>query len=345
MKILITGITGQDGAWLAKSLIEEGHDVYGGVRRGSTPKLGRLEYLGIQDKVKLIPLEMTEFSNIYEAIATIKPDQIYNLAAQSFVKESFVNPLMTSNVNYNGVMYMLESIRMQGLNCAFYQASTSEMFGDIVETPQTEKTQLSPLSPYGVAKAAAHYFTINYRKAYGIHATTGTLFNHESELRGQEFVTRKITKQLAEISEGRTEPVVLGNMDAVRDWGYAPEYVEAMKLILNADTPDDYVVATNTIHTVRDFFASAARELGFLPEFSGNGIDEFCVDRKTGKVICKVSKEFYRPSDVIFLRGDSSKLVNDLNWKPNVLAEELASRMAKFDQQVARGNVILNGVF
>jgi GDPmannose 4,6-dehydratase len=345
MNILITGITGQDGAWLARSLVDEGHTVYGAIRRGSTPKTGRLEYLGILDKVNLVPLEITEFSNVYETIAKIKPAQIYNLAAQSFVKESFINPVMTSNVNYNGVLNILESIRMQGLACAVYQASTSEMYGDVTQTPQTETTSFSPLSPYGVSKAAAHYLMVNYRKAYGMHCTNGTLFNHESELRGKEFVTRKITSQLAEIKMGRTVPVMLGNMDAVRDWGYAPEYVEAMKLIMNARQPDDFVVATNTTTTVRDFFTSAAMQLGFNPEFSGSGESEICIDKNTSKLICTVSKDFYRPSDVNFLQGDHTKIKTVLGWEPTTTAQELAAIMAKFDLDMCKGNITSGASF
>jgi GDPmannose 4,6-dehydratase len=268
-KILITGITGQDGSFLAKKLIEKGYEVYGAVRRNSTPMYGRLSHLGILEKIKknLIPIEVTEFSNVFRSLRDLRPDMIYNLAAQSFVQDSFIHPHLTSSVNYLGVLNFLESINLLGLETSFYQASTSEMFGDVMSDPQDENTPFNPMSPYAVSKCAAHQLVANYRKSYGIRASSGILFNHESELRGREFVTRKITYQMSEIANGRKDPIELGNLSSVRDWGYAPEYVDAMMLISNSNNPSDYVVATNSIFSVRDFFKTSAEVAGFKPIF------------------------------------------------------------------------------
>lgn len=339
MKILVTGITGQDGAWLAKKLLDDGHEIYGAVRRGSTPKTGRLDYLGITSKINLIPLEITEFSNVFRTINTIKPKQIFNLAAQSFVQDSFAHPLLTAQINYLGVQNLLESINLTGLDCAFYQASTSEMYGDVLSDPQSEITPFNPLSPYAVSKCAAHHAVVNYRAAYGLHGSTGILFNHESELRGREFVTRKITFSLAEFLAGRKDPIKLGNLSSVRDWGYAPDYVDAMLLMINAKESDDYVVATNKAITVREFFKKAASHIGFDPIFEGEGIEEVCKDAKSGKTLCEVNEKFYRPSDVVYLKGDYSKIESKLGWKPKTSIDELAKIMISFDADVLKGKI------
>jgi GDPmannose 4,6-dehydratase len=339
MKILITGITGQDGAWLASKLLSEGHEVYGAVRRGSTPKTGRLDFLKITAQVKLIPLEITEFSNVFRTLSTLKPDQIYNLAAQSFVQDSFAHPILTAQINYLGVQNFLEAIRLTGLDCAFYQASTSEMFGDVLSDPQSETTPFNPMSPYAVSKCAAHHAVVNYRAAYGLRGSTGILFNHESELRGREFVTRKISHQLAEMSVGRQNPIQLGNLSSVRDWGYAKDYVDAMCLMINAKDSDDYVVATNQTISVRQFFEKCARVAGFDPVFDGEGLAEICTDRKSGRILCQVNEAFYRPSDVIYLRGDFSKIRTNLGWKPTTSVDELAEVMTSFDLDVVNGKI------
>lgn len=338
-KILITGITGQDGSYLAQKLIQRGYEIYGAVRRGSTPKNGRLKQLGILDKVNLIPIEATEFSNVFKTLKDLKPDVIYNLAAQSFVKDSFIHPHLTSEVNYFGVLNLLEAINVLGLELTFYQASTSEMFGDVLTDPQDENTPFNPLSPYAVSKSAAHQLVANYRKSYGIKASSGILFNHESELRGREFVTRKITTQMAELAYGRKKPIELGNLSSQRDWGYAPEYVEAMILITDAKQSNDYVVATDSIFSVRDFIKTSAKVAGFHPIFEGNGIHEKCIDTKSGRVLCLVNENYFRPSDVTYLRGSFSKINEDLGWSPVIKAEKLAEKMTTFDLDLCSGKI------
>jgi GDPmannose 4,6-dehydratase len=245
--------------------------------------------------------------------------------------------LLTAQINYLGVQNLLEAIHLTGLDCSFYQASTSEMYGDVLSDPQSESTPFNPMSPYAVSKCAAHHLVINYRAAYGIKGSTGILFNHESELRGREFVTRKISHQLAEIATGRELPIQLGNLSSVRDWGYAPEYVDAMKLIMDAKNADDYVVATNSTITVREFFTKCALAADFDPVFDGEGIDEVCRDSKSGKVLCAVNEKFYRPSDVVYLRGDYSKIENNLGWKPSTDINALAKKMMEFDLGIAKG--------
>ena len=330
-KTLITGITGQDGSYLANILIERGHEVYGAMRRGSTAKTDRLQELGILDKIELVTLEITEYANVQTVLSEIRPDYIYNLAAQSFVADSFHFPHYTSDVNYMGVVNLLEAVRLLKLDCRIYQASTSEMYGDVLEKPQSETTPFNPMSPYAVSKLAAHSLVKNYREAYSMFATSGILFNHESELRGLEFVTRKITSWLAKIKLFDYEPLPLGNLSSVRDWGYAPEYTEMMVRMLDHDRPDDFVISTNTEYTVREFLTMAAGELGFDPVFEGEDQDEKCYDRKSGKLIAYVNPKYYRASDVVYLRGDNSKALNELGWKPKVLTPEIARRMAAHD--------------
>lgn len=338
-KILITGVTGQDGSFLAKKLIQQGHKVYGAVRRGSTPKYGRLLHLNIIDEVTLIPIEVTEFSNVFRTLRDLKPDMIYNLAAQSFVQDSFIHPHITSSVNYLGVLNFLESINLLGLETSFYQASTSEMFGEVLSDPQDELTPFNPMSPYAVSKCAAHQLVANYRKSYRINASSGILFNHESELRGREFVTRKITHGIAEIAHGRKKPIELGNLSSVRDWGYAPEYVDAMILIGNSKKPSDYVVATDSIFSVRDFIKASSEIAGFKPVFEGEGLKEKCVDTISSRIICEVNEKYFRPSDVVYLRGSYKKINEDLGWLPKIKAEKLAEKMTIFDLNVMSGKI------
>lgn len=329
-KVFITGITGQDGAYLAKQMVDAGNDVYGAVRRGSTPKTGRLMHLGILDRVTLVQLEITEFSNVHRVLSELRPDLIFNLAAQSFVQDSFAHPILTSQINFLGVQNILEAINLIGFDCRLYQASTSEMYGDVLSDPQNEDTPFNPMSPYAVAKCAAHHIVVNYRKAYGLAASNGILFNHESEMRGREFVTRKISHQIAELTVGREEPIQLGNLSSIRDWGYAPDYVSGMNMIINGP-PDDYVIATNTVNSVRYFFEVCARTAGYDPVFEGEGLNEKCIDKTTNKILCEVNPKYFRPSDVVYLRGDYSKMTEKLGWKPETTFYGLAEKMTKFD--------------
>ena len=335
-KVFITGVTGQDGAFLANQLLTKGYEVVGAVRRGSTPKIGRLDKLGITNQIRLVSMELTEFSNVISVLRAEKPDYIYNLGAQSFVADSFEHPHLTSDINYHGYLNILEAIKIQGLDCSIYQASTSEMFGDVLSDPQNEETPFNPLSPYAVAKAAAHYLSRNYRVAFGIKASNGILFNHESELRGREFVTRKITSQLAMLLEQGGPAVRLGNLDSVRDWGYAPDYVAGMILINEAEVASDYVIATNTISTVRDFFKSSAIAAGFSPVFEGEGVNERCICKNSSKVLCEVDKKYFRPSDVNYLRGDYSKIEKELGWSPTTSLEVMTEKMMASDIDLAR---------
>ncbi len=339
--ILITGITGQDGAYLARDLLAKGFNVYGSIRRASTPSTARLNFLEIESDVKLIPLELTELANVIHVLNKIKPKYIYNLAAQSFVADSFIHPHITSQINYVGVLNLLEAIKITGIECNIYQASTSEMYGDVLSNPQNEETRFNPMSPYAVSKCAAHHLMVNYREAYGMKASSGILFNHESELRGREFVTRKITYELAKIKASGKGCVSLGNMDSVRDWGYAPDYVKAMQLICESEKSDTYVVATNEITTVREFFKFAAEAMGFKPVFEGSGVDEKCVDENSGAIICNVNKEFFRPSDVNYLRGDYTKINNELGWKPTTAVQQMVEKMVKNDYQLVKSGIEL----
>ena len=335
-KALITGITGQDGAFLAKKLLDRGYQVIGTVRRGSTPKAGRLDRLGITDKVKLISMELTEFGNVFSVLRSEKPDYIYNLGAQSFVADSFDHPHLTSEINYQGYLNILETIKILGLNSSIYQASTSEMYGDVLADPQDENTPFNPVSPYAVAKAAAHFLGRNYRTAFGIKASNGILFNHESELRGREFVTRKITLQIARLKAQCGTTLRLGNLSSVRDWGYAPDYVDGMILINEAEKPSDYVIATNTVSTVRDFLQAAAAVAGFSPVFEGEGASERCICKKSSQVLAVVDAQYFRPSDVTYLRGDYSKIERELGWRPATSLEKMIEVMVASDLEIAR---------
>jgi len=330
-KAFITGITGQDGAYLARLLLEKGYEVHGGVRRISQSETTRLDILGVTGKVHLHEFDLTEQNNIYRVIRDIEMDEFYNLAAQSFVGASWELPVYTAEVDGMAVVRILDTLRTLRPQTRFYQASTSEMFGLVQEVPQSETTRLYPRSPYGVAKVYGHYITMNYRESFGMHASSGILFNHESPLRGKEFVTRKITLGLAALAHGGDKPVELGNMDAKRDWGFAGDYVDGMWRMLQQDVADDYVLATGETTTIRDFFTAAGAALGMDVQWSGTGEAETATDTKTGKALMKVNPKFYRPAEVELLIGDPSKARDKLGWVPQVTVQQLAQMMAKSD--------------
>ena len=329
----ITGIAGQDGAYLAKLLLEKGYEVQGGVRRSSSNPIGRLEELGISGDVKLHDFDLAEMTNVQRVLDKVAPDEIYNLAAQSFVSTSFEQPIYTANVDALGVMRMLEALRASGSQARFYQASTSEMFGKVRAVPQTEDTPFHPRSPYGVSKLFGHWATINYREAYGMFACSGILFNHESPLRGSEFVTRKITRTLARIKHGQADVLELGNLDAQRDWGFAGDYVEGMWRMLQADTPDDFVLATGETRSVRSFVSGAADSIGMRVVWSGEGLEEVAHDARTGALVVRVSPEFFRPAEVDLLIGSASKAEEKLGWKRAVSYDQLVVMMAEADER------------
>lgn len=330
-KAFITGITGQDGAYLAKLLLEKGYEVHGGVRRISQQATTRLDKLGVTQDVHLHGFDLSEINNINRLVRDNPVDEFYNLAAQSFVGSSWEQPLYAADVNAMGVVRILDGLRTYNPNTRFYQASTSEMFGLVQEVPQSETTRLYPRSPYGVAKVYGHYITMNYRESFNMHASSGILFNHESPIRGKEFVTRKITLALAQIAHGSDKTLVLGNLDARRDWGFAEDYVEGMWRMLQQDEADDYVLATGVTTPIREFVRFAAESLGFDLDFQGEGVDEIATDKKTGKKVVEISKEFFRPAEVDLLIGDPSKALKNLGWKPKVDVKQLAEMMAKSD--------------
>ena len=332
-KAIITGITGQDGAYLAELLLEKGYEVYGTYRRTSSVNFWRIEELGIEkhSNLHLIEYDLTDQANSIRMVVEIKPDEIYNLAAQSFVGVSFEQPLATAHITGLGCVHLLEAIRIVNPKIKFYQASTSEMFGEVQEIPQTEKTSFYPRSPYGAAKLYAHWMVVNYRESYNIFASSGILFNHESPLRGREFVTRKITDSVAKIKLGKLECMELGNMDAKRDWGYAKDYVEGMYLMLQASKPDTYLLATNRTETVRDFVTMAFKGAGIEVEFKGSAEDEVAIDKATGKIVVKVNPKFYRPAEVDLLIGNPQKAKDELGWNPKCTLEELCAMMVKED--------------
>ncbi len=329
-KALITGITGQDGAYLTKLLIEKGYEVHGAYRRSASVNLWRLHELGLAERVHMQAFDLLEYSNIQRTLEKVQPDEVYNLAAQSFVALSFEQPLYTGDVDALGVTRMLEAIRTVNPKIRFYQASTSEMFGKVQAIPQTESTPFYPRSPYGVAKLYAHWITVNYRESYGLHASSGILFNHESPFRGIEFVTRKITSTLAKIKCGQASVLELGNLDAKRDWGFAKDYVEGMWRMVQAQTPDDYVLATGETHSVRDFVNWAAGAMGLEVNWQGKGENEQGLDA-TGKVMVRINPEFYRPAEVELLVGSPEKAKQKLGWEPTVHISELVSMMAETD--------------
>ncbi|MBP0484481.1 GDP-mannose 4,6-dehydratase [Sagittula salina] len=330
-KAFITGITGQDGAYLAKLLLEKGYEVHGGVRRISHPETTRLDLLGITRDIHLHEFDLGEPNSIFRTIRALMPDEFYNLAAQSFVGASWELPIYTADVDGMAVVRILDALRTVSPETRFYQASTSEMFGLVQEVPQRETTRLYPRSPYGVAKVYGHYITMNYRESFDMHASSGILFNHESPLRGKEFVTRKITLGLADIARGGNAAVELGNMDAKRDWGFAGDYVEGMWRMLQQEEPDDYVLATGVTTTIRDFFTYAAEALGMSLDWQGEAEAETATDRKTGRVVMKVNPKFYRPAEVDLLIGDATKARNALGWTPQVDVQQLAQMMARAD--------------
>ncbi len=332
-KAIVTGITGQDGAYLAELLLEKGYAVYGTFRRTASVNFWRIEELGIQNhpNLHLVEYDLTDASNSIRMVSDIQPDEIYNLAAQSFVGVSFEQPLATAHITGLGAVHLLEAIRIVNPNIKFYQASTSEMFGEVQAIPQVESTPFYPRSPYGVAKLYAHWMTINYRESYGIFGSSGILFNHESPLRGREFVTRKITDSVAKIKLGKLECLELGNMDAKRDWGFAKEYVEGMYLMLQADKPDTYVLATNRTETVRDFVRLAFKAVDIELEFKGEAEKEVAVDKATGKTVVRVNPKFYRPAEVDLLIGNPEKAKRELGWEPKTSLEELCAMMVKED--------------
>lgn len=328
---LLTGISGQDGAYLAALLLEKGYTVVGAARRSASGELWRMQELGIEGRVSVVDLELAEYSNVEDVIRRVKPDEVYNLAAQSFVGASFDIPIFTSDVNALGVLRLLEAVRRYAPEARFYQASTSEMFGRVREMPQTESTPFHPRSPYGVAKVFAHWATVNYREAWGLFASSGILFNHESPIRGAEFVTRKITLAAARRAVTGEGTLELGNLDAKRDWGFAGDYVEAMWAMLQASEPDDFVVATGTSHSVREFVEHAYNRAGFELEWKGEGESERGVDRRTGATLVAISPRMFRPAEVDMLIGDASKARRVLGFQASMTFEQLVEKMVERD--------------
>jgi len=330
---VVTGVTGQDGAYLAALLLEKGYTVYGTYRRTSSVNFWRLEELGLasHDRLQLVEYDLTDLGASIGLINRAQPAEIYNLAAQSFVGVSFEQPTTTAQITGLGALNLLEAVRLVSPKIRFYQASTSEMFGKVQAVPQKEDTPFYPRSPYGVAKLFAHWMTVNYRESYGIFASSGILFNHESPLRGREFVTRKITDAVARIKLGQQDALELGNIDAKRDWGYAKEYVEGMWRMLQADEPDTFVLATNRTETVRDFVRMAFKGAGMQVEFRGRDENESAIDVATGRTVMKINPQFYRPAEVELLIGDASKAESLLGWRPQTTLETLCEMMVAAD--------------
>ncbi|MBU8975650.1 MULTISPECIES: GDP-mannose 4,6-dehydratase [unclassified Lysobacter] len=333
MKAIITGITGQDGAYLAQLLLEKGYTVYGTYRRTSSVNFWRIDELGVSGhpNLHLVEYDLTDLGSSIALVQRVQPDEIYNLAAQSFVGVSFDQPGTTAQITGVGALHLLEAIRLVNPKIRFYQASTSEMFGKVQAVPQREDTPFYPRSPYGVAKLYAHWITVNYRESYDIFGTSGILFNHESPLRGREFVTRKITDSVAKIKLGMLDCLELGNLDAKRDWGFAKEYVEGMWRMLQVDEPDTFVLATNRTETVRDFVRMAFKGAGIDVEFRGRDQDETALDTATGKVVMRINPKFHRPAEVDLLIGDPSKAKEKLGWEPRTSLEELCEMMVRAD--------------
>lgn len=338
---LITGITGQDGSYLAELLLDKGYDVHGIIRRSSVPNTERIDH--IANKVNLHYGDMTDSTNLNNLVRSLQPDEIYNLAAQSHVKISWDCPEFTAESDAIGVLRLLEAIHTNGLDkkTKFYQASTSELFGLIQDPIQSEKTPFYPRSPYGVAKLYGYWITVNYRESCNMFACNGILFNHESPRRGDNFVTRKITLAAARIKEGLQDCLYLGNMDSKRDWGHAKDYVEGMWRILQAEKPSDYVLATGVTTSIRDFVKVAFKEAGFDLEWSGKGVDEKAVDKKTGKTVVAVDPQFFRPAEVDLLLGDSTKARTQLGWKPTYTWKTLAQEMVAEDLKLAKTEKML----
>lgn len=333
-RALITGITGQDGSYLAELLLEKGYKVYGLMRRKSVVDYGNADH--IKDKIEFIYADMTDLISLINAMQTSQADEVYNLAAQSFVATSWEQPLATAQIDALGVTNLLEAIRTVKPSARFYQASTSEMFGLVQEVPQKETTPFYPRSPYGVAKLYGHWITKNYRESYNLFACSGILFNHESERRGKEFVTRKITDGVARIKLGLQDHIELGNMDSKRDWGHSKDYVRAMWLMLQQDKPDDYVIATNETRTVREFVEKAFACAEIEVKWEGTGVDEIGIDQATGKTIVKVNPKFFRPAEVDLLIGNPQKAESVLGWKREISFEELVERMVRNDLELTQ---------
>ena len=340
-KAIITGITGQDGAYLAQLLLDKGYKVFGAYRRTSSQNFWRMDYLGIRNHPNLMLVEhdLIDAASTIRIVSEIKPDEIYNLAAQSFVHVSFDQPLATSMITGIGVTHMLEAIRIVNKNIKFYQASTSELYGKVQEVPQKETTPFYPRSPYGVSKLYAHWMVTNYRESYDMFACSGILFNHESPLRGIEFVTRKISDAVARISEGIQDVIELGNLDASRDWGYAPEFVEGMYKMLQHNNPDTFVLATNKAYTVRQFVQYAFNVVGIDIKWEGSGVSERGINKKTGKTIVKINKDFFRLSEVDALIGDYSKAEKELAWVPQVELKKICQIMVESDLKALKTNL------
>jgi GDPmannose 4,6-dehydratase len=345
-RALITGITGQDGSYLTELLLEKGYEVHGIIRRHSTINTGRIDHLYENPEIggKKLFLhygDLTDSSNLNRLIEKIKPNEIYNLAAQSHVAVSFEVPEYTAEATGVGTIRLLDAIRETGINCRFYQASTSELFGGLPHTaPQSEKTPFYPKSPYGVAKLYSYWITVNYRESYNLYACNGVLFNHESPRRGETFVTRKITRAIASIMAGKQEKLSLGNLDSKRDWGFAGDYVRAMWLMLQQEKPQDYVIATNETHTVREFVELSFKEVGIDIEWTGSGVEEKGIDKATGKVLVDVNPRYFRPAEVELLWGDARKAESELGWKRNVSFRELVRMMVDGDMQEIAGKSI-----
>ncbi|MHB1828449.1 MAG: GDP-mannose 4,6-dehydratase [Steroidobacteraceae bacterium] len=342
-RALITGITGQDGAYLAELLLSKGYEVHGIKRRASSFNTDRIDHLYQDPHQRNVQMhlhygDLTDATNLIRIVQQVQPDEIYNLAAQSHVAVSFETPEYTANSDALGTLRLLEAIRILGLGqkTRFYQASTSEMFGKVQETPQKETTPFYPRSPYGAAKLYGHWITINYREAYGLFACSGILFNHESPIRGETFVTRKITRGLARIHYGLDECLYLGNLHSLRDWGHAKDYVRAQWLMLQQQVPDDYVIATGEQHSVREFVTRAAAQLEMALEWRGSGVDEHGIDTKSGKTVVKVDPRYFRPTEVDTLLGDSSKAREKLGWKPEATFSSLVKDMVAADLELAR---------
>lgn len=340
---LVTGVTGQDGAYLARLLLDKGYSkVLGACRRSASLNTWRMQELGIVDEVEIVSLELLELSNIVRVFEKHRPDEVYNLAAQSFVAMSFELPIYTAQVDGIGVANLLEAMRQVLPQARFYQASTSEMFGKVQQIPQTESTPFYPRSPYGVAKLFGHWLTVNYRESFGIHASSGILFNHESPLRGLEFVTRKITAALAGVKRGHQEVLELGNMDAQRDWGFAGDYVEGMWSMLQQPAGDDYVLATGETNTVRSFVEHAGRVIGFDIAWEGQAEQEVGIDTKSGRTVVRVNPSFYRPAEVDLLIGSPEKAKATIGFVPKTSFEQLVTMMAEADDRRAAAGVVRN---
>jgi GDPmannose 4,6-dehydratase len=347
-KALITGITGQDGSYLAELLLDKGYEIHGIIRRASSFNTGRIDHLykdqhetGV--KMFLHYGDLTDSSNLNRLIEKIRPCEIYNLGAQSHVQVSFEVPEYTAEVDGVGTLRLLDAIRETGVDCRFYQASTSELYGKVLEVPQTETTPFYPRSPYGVAKQYAYWIVKNYREAYSLHASNGILFNHESPRRGETFVTRKITMAVARISQGLQKCLYLGNIEALRDWGYAPDYVEMMWIMLQQDTPDDYVVATGEMHSVREFIEKSFGHVNIEIEWKSEGVDEVGINKTTGDIIVRMDERYYRPCEVEKLLGNPAKAKKQLNWEPQVKFEELVKIMTEGDLKILDGTPYSKG--